>query len=64
MARLNFNVARRRTGANDTFDGAIIVAALQSYFSDFWHALVPNDDAVLGYTAMTAASWPASPPAT
>ena len=48
VARLNFNVARRRTGANDTFDGAIIVGALQSYFSDFWHALVPNDDAVFG----------------
>jgi signal transduction histidine kinase len=46
--QLNFNLATRRTGPTDAFDGAILASTRQSFFSDFWQALVPGTDTLFG----------------
>ena len=46
--QLNFNLAIRRNGPTGTFDGAILASSRQSFFTDFWQALVPSPDAVFG----------------
>jgi signal transduction histidine kinase len=46
--QLNFNLAIRRTGPTDAFDGAILASTRQSFFTDFWQALVPTSGAVFG----------------
>jgi signal transduction histidine kinase len=46
--QLNFNLAIRRTGLTDVFDGAILASTRQSFFTDFWQALVPTSGAVFG----------------
>src|ERR1700733_9371548 len=45
---LNFNLAIRRTGLTDVFDGPILASTRQSFFPDFWQALVPTSGAVFG----------------
>ena len=46
--QLNFNLAIRRTGPTDAFDGAILASTRQSFFTDFWQALVPDKGALFG----------------
>ena len=46
--QLNFNLAIRRNGPTDTFDGVILASTRQSFFTDFWQALVPTPGAVFG----------------
>ena len=46
--QLNFNLAIRRKGPTDAFDGVILASTRQSFFTDFWQALVPTPGAVFG----------------
>jgi signal transduction histidine kinase len=46
--QLNFNLAIRRNGPTDAFDGAILASTRQSFFTDFWQTLVPTAGAVFG----------------
>jgi signal transduction histidine kinase len=46
--QLNFNLAIRRTGPTDAFDGVILASTRQSFFTDFWQALVSDKGALFG----------------
>jgi signal transduction histidine kinase len=46
--QINFNLAIRRKGPTDAFDGLILASTRQSFFTEFWQALVPGKGALFG----------------
>lgn len=44
MKGLNFNMARRRHGADGGFDGIVIVTVFSNFFIDFWNSVAPAAD--------------------